>query len=110
MNLIAIGILVFVAFVVVTTIAIQYRRAFIKTPVQATIRALVGFIALLIGCLAIPSFEGEVKIEFNNKLIKLEESTLKVTTGPSHLHIAAWCSVTGLLGVSLALLPKKCGS
>lgn len=104
--LIIVGSLVIIAAIV--AIVIQWFRAFYTVPVQATIRALVGLLALLVGALGVPTIEGDLVLSGDwAALLNVQESTLKFSTGvPLVVMCFAWGSVTLLLALSLHLIPK----
>ena len=98
----------FVLAAAVTAIVLQWFRAFYTVPVQATIRALVGLMALLVGTLGVPSIEGNVVVSLDSgAILNVEQSNLQITTAaPTLVSCLAWGSVTVLLALSLNLIPK----
>lgn len=92
----------------VLAIVLQWFRAFYKTPIQATIRALVGLLAILVGALGIPAVEGKATLSLDwGALLAVDGQQFSVTTGPDLAHHAfAWSSVTLLLTVCLVRVPS----
>jgi hypothetical protein len=97
-----------VVFAAVVAIVVQWFRAFYTVPVQATIRALIGLLALLVGALGVPTIEGDFVLSLDwGALLNVQETTLRISTGsPLIVTCLAWGSVTLLLGLSLNLVPK----
>lgn len=102
-----VGILVGLSATV--AILIQWLRAFYTHPIQATIRALVGLLALLVGSMSVPEIHGNMSVSLDwGAFLTVRETDLTVSTGASLAsNIVAWSSVTILLGISLLLVPRK---
>ena len=95
--------------IAIFAIVYQFFSAFFHSPIQASIRALIGLIALLIATLGIPTIEGEVDVvvDWGNAL-EIDSTGVKISTGiPVIIHAFAWISITTLLSICLFRVPVK---
>lgn len=90
-------------------IVLQWFHAFYTKPLQATIRALVGIIVLLVGTLGIPYVEGAATISLDwGNLLQVSNTKLRVSIGSTwREHALAWPCVTALLAICLIRVPTK---
>lgn len=88
-----------------TAITISWRRTFLTHPLQASLRAFLGIFVILLGNLAVPSFEIVSTVNLDLPFGDLRGQVVKITSGENINWIIAFISTSFLACVCLVRVP-----
>lgn len=99
-------LIVFISFLAVL---LQYLTVFMHFPIHASIRALIGLLALLIASISLPKIDGELDVFLDwGRFMKIESGRLQVSTGsPDSVYYVALVGIVLLLSICLFRVPTS---